>query len=121
MKRTLLCVLAIPLFTIQVFAQDPAVKIFPSVALKDLKPLEKDGWKQNGPFIINAHQGALRNWAAGGEENTLGITTILNYNINHKKGKYTWNNYFDLALGFQARLSFFPLPFSYNHPLDFQD
>ncbi len=106
MKRTLLYVLAISLFTLQVFAQDPAVKNFSSVALKDLKPLEKDGWNKIGTFITNVNQGALRNWAAGGEENTFGITTILNYNINHKKGKYTWNNYFDLALGFQNSSSF---------------
>ena len=62
--------------------------------------------KKEGTFILNVNQVALRDWAAGGEQNTLGVTTILNYNINHKKGKYTWNNYFDLALGFQNASSF---------------
>jgi hypothetical protein len=87
-------------------AQDVTVKEFQKLAFKELKPLEKDGWKKNGTFIININQGALRNWAGGGEQNTLGVTTLLNYNVNHKKGKITWNNYFDIALGFQNASSF---------------
>lgn len=87
-------------------AQDATVKEFQKVAFKELKPLEKDGWRKTGTFIINVNQGALRNWASGGEQNTLGVTTLLNYNINHRKGKITWNNYFDIALGFQNASSF---------------
>lgn len=87
-------------------AQDKTVKEFQKLAFKELKPLEKDGWRKTGTFIINVNQGALRNWAGGGEQNTLGFTTLLNYNINHKKGKITWNNYFDIALGFQNASSF---------------
>lgn len=91
---------------IKTYAQDVTVKEFQKLAFKELKPLEKDGWQKTGTFIINVNQGALRNWAGGGEENTLGITTLLNYNINHKKGKISWNNYFDVALGFQNASSF---------------
>ncbi|MBK6633420.1 MAG: DUF3078 domain-containing protein [Chitinophagaceae bacterium] len=87
-------------------AQDQTVKEFQKVALKELKPLEQDGWHKSGTFIINVNQGALRNWAGGGEQNTLGFTTLLNYNVNHKKGRMTWNNYFDIALGFQNASSF---------------
>jgi Protein of unknown function (DUF3078) len=87
-------------------AQDVTVKEFQKLAFKELKPLEKDGWKKNGTFIINVNQGALRNWAGGGEQNTLGVTALLNYNVNHKKGKISWNNYFDIALGFQNASSF---------------
>jgi len=90
----------------QLPAQDQTVKEFQKVALKELKPLEKDGWHKAGTFIINVNQGALRNWAGGGEQNTLGFTTLLNYNVNHKKGKITWNNYFDIAIGFQNASSF---------------
>ncbi len=90
----------------QVPAQDASVKEFQKIALKDLKPLENDGWKKTGIFIFNINQGALRNWAGGGEQNTLGITTLLNYNINHRKGNFTWNNYFDIAVGFQNASSF---------------
>ncbi len=68
--------------------------------------MKKTAGKKTGTFILTLNQGALRNWIAGGETNTLGITSILNYNINHKKGKCTWNNYFDLAFGFQNASSF---------------
>lgn len=87
-------------------AQDVTVKEFQKLAFKELKPLEKDGWKKNGTFIINVNQGALRNWAGGGEQNTLGVTALLNYNVNYKKGEISWNNYFDIALGFQNASSF---------------
>jgi Protein of unknown function (DUF3078) len=87
-------------------AQDKTVKEFQSVALKELKPLEIDGWKKTGTFVVNVNQGAMRNWSGGGEQNTLGITVLLNYNLNHKKGKINWNNYFDVAFGFQNASSF---------------
>lgn len=106
MIKPLLCVTVLLAAAIQLSAQDLTVKEFQKVAFKELKPLEKDGWKKNGTFILNVNQGALRNWAGGGEQNTLGFTTILNYNINHRKGKITWNNYFDIALGFQNATSF---------------
>ncbi len=106
MKKLLLTLVASITWVIHSLAQDAVVKDFQVTAFRELKSLEKDGWKKEGTFILNANQGALRDWAAGGEQNTLGVTTILNYNINHKKGKYTWNNYFDLALGFQNASSF---------------
>lgn len=104
-KPLILCLfLATAVFTAA--AQDKTVKDLQKVAFKELKPLEKDGWVKAGTFIINVNQGALRNWAGGGEQNTLGVTTLLNYNLNHRKGKITWNNYFDIALGFQNASSF---------------
>ena len=73
---------------------------------QDAKKEEKDGWSKAGTFTLTVNQGSLKNWAAGGEQNTLGVTSVLNLTINHKKGKYNWNNYFDLGLGFQDASSF---------------
>ncbi|MES1226533.1 MAG: DUF3078 domain-containing protein, partial [Bacteroidota bacterium] len=106
MKKPVAVAILAMAISIHILAQDPTVRDFQMVAFKELKPLEKDGWKKAGTFIISVNQGALRNWVAGGETNTLGISSIINYNINHKKGKYTWNNYFDLAFGFQNASSF---------------
>ena len=55
---------------------------------------------------MNINQGTLQNWAAGGEQNTFGVNFIFNYNINFRKDRNTWSNYFDLALGFQNATSF---------------
>jgi hypothetical protein len=43
---------------------------------------------------------------AGGEENVFGINGIFNYAVNYKKDKDIWDNYFDIALGFQNATSF---------------
>ena len=87
-------------------AQDGTVKGLQSEASKEVKSLDSNGWKRSGNFIFNLNQGSLHNWAAGGEQNTLGINAIFNYTINYRKGKNTWDNYFDLAFGFQNATSF---------------
>lgn len=106
MLKPFISLIILVIITIHSVAQDLTVKEFQKVAFKELKPLEADGWKKNGTFIIAINQGALRNWVAGGEQNTLGFATLLNYNINFRKGKNTWNNYFDLGMGFQNASSF---------------
>ena len=106
MIKPFVTVLATATFVYPVQAQDPSVREFQKVAFKELKLPEKDGWQKAGTFIINVQQGALRNWVSGGEQNTLGIAMLFNYNLNLKKGKHSWNNYFDIALGFQNATSF---------------
>lgn len=87
-------------------AQDATVKGLQKEAGKEVKSAEKDGWKRAGTLIINLNQGSLSNWAGGGEQNTLGVNGIFNYGINFRRGKNTWDNYFDLALGFQNATSY---------------
>jgi hypothetical protein len=102
-------ILSVTVFTVAVFsatAQDATVKGLQNSAGKEVKSAEKDGWKRSGTLILNLNQGSLSNWAAGGEQNTLGINGIFNYGINYRKGKNTWDNYFDLALGFQDASSY---------------
>jgi hypothetical protein len=97
---------AISVTAVSVLAQDATVKDLQNAAGKEVKSAEKDGWKKGGTLIININQGSLSNWAGGGEQNTLGINGIFNYGINYRKGKNTWDNYFDLALGMQNATSY---------------
>jgi len=106
MKRNLFFAVIFSLLTATVTAQDATVIDLKNAAAKEVKSAEKDGWKRGGTFILNINQGSLSNWAAGGEQNTLGINGIFNYGINYRKGKNTWDNYFDLALGFQNATSY---------------
>ena len=99
-------VTAISVTAVSVLAQDATVKDLQNAAGKEVKSAEKDGWKKGGTLIININQGSLSNWAGGGEQNTLGINGIFNYGINYRKGKNTWDNYFDLALGMQNATSY---------------
>jgi len=87
-------------------AQDATVQGMQSAATKDVKSLDSNGWKRSGTFILNVNQGSLSNWAAGGEQSTLGINSLLNYIVNYRHGRNTWDNYFDFALGFQNATSF---------------
>ncbi len=106
MTKRLLMFTAAVTISVYVQAQDGTVKGLQADASKEVKSAEKDGWHNSGNFIFNLNQGALKNWAAGGEQNTLGINAIFNYNLNFRKGKNTWDNYFDLAFGFQNATSF---------------
>lgn len=105
MKRILITAVCIIAVT-AVWAQDATVQDLKKAASKEVKSLDSAGWKKSGTFLLNFNQGSLSNWAAGGEQSILGINGILNYAVNYKKGKDTWDNYFDLALGFQNASSF---------------
>jgi len=93
MKRTASIAILCLITSSVVFAQNPDTTI-------------KDGWTRKGIFSLNINQGALSNWAAGGEQSTLGVNALLNYNVNFRKGKNTWDNFFDIALGFQNAASY---------------
>lgn len=87
-------------------AQDAVVRGFQAIVNREMKSAEKDGWTRAGTLVLNVNQASLQNWAAGGEQNTLGVNGIFNYGLNFRSGKNTWDNYFDVALGFQNATSF---------------
>lgn len=87
-------------------AQDKAVKEMLIVGTKSFKSLDSNGWLKTGTFILNINQGTLSNWAAGGEQSVLGINWLFNYALNLRLGRSTWDNGFDMALGFQNATSF---------------
>jgi len=105
MRKLILYFIITSLF-IQVKAQDGTVKQIQAESSKAVKSIDSNGWKKSGTFILNLSQGALSNWAAGGENSTLGINGIFNYSINLRSGKNTWDNNFDMALGYQNASSF---------------
>ncbi len=106
MKKNILLFLIFLFVRLVMFAQDARVKDLQTASTKPAKSAEKDGWTRVGIFALTVNQGSLSNWAAGGEQNTLGINALFNYAVNFRKGKNTWDNYFDLALGLQDATSF---------------
>ncbi len=106
MKQFICIALLIQFIALKSLAQDAVVREFQLTASKEIKSLDSNGWKFSGSFNFNINQGSLANWAAGGEQNTLGINSILNYAVNFRKDKKTWDNYIDLAFGFQNATSF---------------
>lgn len=106
MKKKIVTVIVTTTIVLYAHAQDATVKEFQVTALKPIRSAEKDGWTRGGVFAVNVNQGSLSNWAAGGEQNTLGINALFNYHVNFRKGRNTWDNYFELAIGFQNATSF---------------
>jgi len=105
MKTTTFFILCITTVSVA-YTQDKTVKELQIAGTRPIKSLDSNGWQFNGTFLLNLNQGALSNWVSGGEERVLGINALFNYAINFRHGKNTWDNYFDLALGFQNATSF---------------
>ena len=105
MKNTTVFILCIAVVSIA-YAQDRTVKELQVAGTRPIKSLDSNGWHLTGTFLLNLNQGALSNWVSGGEERVFGINALFNYAINFRHGKNTWDNYFDLALGFQNATSF---------------
>lgn len=93
------------LFTsVVVFAQDNTVKELKQSAsrtiAKDASDTTKKLWKKGGFFNINAAQGSLSNWAAGGDKFSLAVNSNLGMYAFYKKDKHSWDNTLDFNLGY---------------------
>ena len=93
--------LFIPLFLV---AQDQSVKALQAESGKKIKKdpadTSKNNWKKGGFYSLNISQGSLNNWAAGGDNFSLSINSLLSLYAFHKNGKHSWDNTFDFNLGY---------------------
>lgn len=105
MKSTTFFILCITAVSVA-YTQDRTVRELQVAGTRPIRSLDSNGWQLTGTVLINLNQGALSNWVSGGEERVLGINALFNYAINFRHGKNTWDNYFDLALGFQNATSY---------------
>lgn len=76
------------------------------VGAKKIASLDSNGWKRSGLFVLNVNQSAQSDWGSGGESFQIGINALLNKAIHHRKGKYTFDTYFDFELGLVEASSF---------------
>jgi hypothetical protein len=60
----------------------------------------KKAWKRGGLYRLSLGQGSLSNWAAGGDDFSINISTTLNLYATYKKNNFNWDNSLDLAFGF---------------------
>jgi hypothetical protein len=97
--------LAIALFlSLFIAAQDETVKKLKTDAGKAIAKEAGDTipktWKTGGIFSLNFSQASLSNWAAGGDNFALAITSIINLHAFYKKEKISWDNTLDFNLGY---------------------
>ena len=85
-------------------AQDPEVKTLRSDAQKSIKKDPNDTtnkiWRAGGLYSLNISQASLSNWAAGGDEFSLAVNSLLNLYAFRKKDRHSWDNNFDFNLGY---------------------
>jgi len=101
-KMTLLMFLCF--IAINIYAQDETVKDLKKASEKGIKKDPNDTipkiWKVGGQYALNVSQGSLSNWAAGGDEFSLSLNSVLNLYAFYKKDRHSWDNTFDFNLGY---------------------
>jgi len=85
-------------------AQDETVKKLRSESERKIAKDPNDtilkAWRRGGIYSLNLSQGSLSNWAAGGEDFSLALNSVLNLYCFYKKDRNSWDNTFDFNLGF---------------------
>ncbi|MFL5809686.1 MAG: DUF3078 domain-containing protein, partial [Flavisolibacter sp.] len=100
MKKNLLT--AMMLLSLFANAQDQTVTKLKEDAGKTIKKdadTAQSYWKKGGIFNLNISQGSLSNWAAGGDNFSLSLNSLLSLYGFYKKGKNSWDNTLDFNLG----------------------
>ena len=59
---------------------------------------KKEGWKKEGTFTFLANQATFNNWLAGGQS-SISANISINYDLNYKKGDWSWDNKFLAGYG----------------------
>ena len=102
MKHLALIGVLLSTFTITL-AQDLPIKPLIKETYKSIKK-ESDtstwNWKRGGLVNFSLAQGSLSNWAAGGDNFSLAVSSYLNYFVYYQKKRFNWDNNIDVNLGF---------------------
>jgi hypothetical protein len=103
MKKSLFIIAGI-LSMISAPAQDETVKKLRSESERKISKDPNDtipkAWRKGGMYSLNLSQGSLSNWAAGGEDFSLALSSLMNLYAFYKKENHSWDNTFDFNLGY---------------------
>ncbi len=84
-------------------AQDETIKTLKDESGRAIKKDPNDTipntWKTGGLLSLTVNQGALSNWAAGGDKSSLSMASTANLYAFYKKDRHIWDNTIDLAYG----------------------
>lgn len=92
------------IYCFPVLSQDAVIKKLQTESLRTIKKDVPDSswkrWKSGAIYNINVGQSSLSNWAAGGDDFSLTISTALNLHSFYKKKKHNWDNTIDINFGY---------------------
>jgi Protein of unknown function (DUF3078) len=94
----LLLFMLLLLFTNAIYSQ-VTVNELKKLGTKKKVVLDSNGWKRKGFYTLNVNQSSQTGSGAGSDNFLLGINSLLNKAVHHKKGKYTFDAYLDFELG----------------------
>lgn len=84
-------------------AQDATIKNLSSQAARGINKNVADTvqkpWRKGGLFSANIAQGSLSNWAAGGDDYSLSVNSLISLFAFYKNGKHAWDNTLDFNYG----------------------
>jgi hypothetical protein len=102
MKKMLLITATLSALLTQ--AQDETVKKIRSESERKIAKDPNDTipkiWRRGGMYSLNLSQGSLSNWAAGGEDFSLALSSLMSLYAFYKKEKHSWDNTLDFNLGY---------------------
>jgi len=104
-KQHIYILLALTGIVSSVHAQsDIPVRSLPSEIFVTVKKGQTDTipwkWKYGGNGNLHLSQSSLKNWAAGGEDFSMALTTYVNAFLYHRKGKHSWDTNVDFNFGY---------------------
>lgn len=84
------------------YSQDETIKGLKEESAKTIKKEGADSitWRRGGIYSLNLAQGSLSNWAAGGDDFSLSLTSYLNLFSFYKKDRHSWDNTLDFNFGY---------------------
>ena len=97
MKKVVLSVLAVALFTLHANAQ-----LSKSDEVKkqlQTENVDTTAWTHSGTFNLGFNEGFLHNWAAGGELASISANSLLSVNLTRLAHKNVWSNSLDMTYG----------------------
>ncbi len=101
-KRILLFIIFVATGIIS-FSQDIPVRQLPTEVFRTITKAQdtsKWTWKRGGVFNFNMAEGSQSNWAAGGDNFSLALTSHFNYYLYYQHKNQTWDNNLDYNLGY---------------------
>jgi hypothetical protein len=102
MRRIVLFCLLLAATTIN--AQDDTVRRLKADAARDIKKDPVDTipktWKRGGVYNLALAQGSLSNWAAGGDEFSFSLNSLLSLFAFYQDSIISWDNTLDFTLGY---------------------
>jgi hypothetical protein len=85
-------------------AQDEEIKTIQKETIKfftlQIPDTSKSKWINGGIVSFSLAQSSLNNWAAGGDNFSASINTVLNTFLKYKSNKNSWDNLFNINFGY---------------------